>query len=617
MTASPQPGMTSEKIVRIGGASAFWGDSAVGPIQLVERADVDYLIFDYLAETTMAILASAKSKDAALGYATDFVDIAMKSVLPSVAKKHIKVVANAGGLNPRGCAAALQALAKNTGVTLKIAVVEGDDINGRLKELPTLDLDDESIRVSVPPGTLSANAYLGALPIARAFAAGADIVVTGRCVDSALTLGALIHEYGWSIDQHDLLAAGSLAGHIIECGCQATGGLFTDWDTVPDWANIGYPVIECRRDGSFCVTKPAGTGGLICAAAVAEQMLYEIGDPTRYLLPDVTCDFSQVTIEQLDGEHVRVAGALGSPPSPHYKVSATYRDGYRSSGTMIIIGIDAAAKARRTAEAILERTRGLLKRAGLPDYSSSNIEVIGAETLYGPHARTPPAREVMMRVTVTHSSKEALTLFGREIAPSGTSWSPGTTMPPGPRPSPSPLIRQFSFLVPKRAVPVTLMIDDQVLAVEIPLSSQLTPAAPAAREDTAVFPAEDSLSMPLVALAYARSGDKGERSNIGVIARRPEYLPLIGGQLTASAVREYFAHLVAGPVQRFSVPGIKAFNFLLDRALPGGGSASLRMDPLGKGMGQMLLDFPIQVPRELAARAAQESRRPASPVKCN
>ena len=605
---APSTEAASQKIIRIGGASAFWGDSAAGPIQLVERADVDYLIFDYLAETTMAILASAKAKDDSLGYATDFVDVAMKSVLGSIAQKGIKVIANAGGLNPRGCAAALEKLARSSGLALTIATVEGDDINDRLSVLPALSLHDEATPVSVSSGTLSANAYFGALPIARALAAGADIVVTGRCVDSALTLGILVHEYGWPMENFDLLAAGSLAGHIIECGCQATGGLFTDWEKVPGWADIGYPIIECRADGSFCLTKPKDTGGLICAAAIAEQMLYEIGDPRRYLLPDVTCDFSEVKIEEVDRDHVRVSGATGSPPSQYYKVSATYRDGYRSSGTMIIIGIDAAAKARRTAQAILERTRAMLKRAGLPDYSDSNIEVIGAETLYGPNARVPAAREVMMRLTVTHALKEALTLFGREIAASGTSWSPGTTMPPGPRPSPSPLIRQFSFLVAKSAVQATVVVSGQVLAVEVPSAAVFTGAPSVAGEDAAtVLPAGEWVSMPLVALAYARSGDKGDRSNIGVIARRAEFLPLISAQLTAAAVRQYFAHLVAGPVQRYAVPGIMAFNFVLDQALPGGGSASLRMDPLGKGMAQMLLDFPIRVPTNLTGLTARQA----------
>ena len=612
--ADSAPAPAAGKIVRIGGASAFWGDSTLGPAQLVERASVDYLVLDYLAETTMAILAAARSKNDALGYATDFVDLALKNLLPAIARRRIKVLSNAGGLNPRACAAALERAAANANVELKIAVVEGDDLQSSIQSLPTWASGDEQRPTQVPSGTLSANAYLGALPIARALAAGADFVITGRCVDSALTLGPLIHEFKWSAADHDLLASGSLAGHIIECGCQATGGLFTDWEDVPDWADMGYPVVECHADGSFLVGKPAGTGGLICAAAVAEQMLYEIGDPQRYILPDVVCDFSRVTIAQQGAEQVRVSGARGTAPTPYYKVSATMHDGYRCSGTMIIIGIDAAAKARRTAQAILDRTRSMLYRAGLADYTASNIEVIGAETLYGPHARSTNAREVMMRVTVTHPSKQALELFAREIAPSGTSWSPGTTMPPGGRPKPAPLIRQFDCLVAKRDVSVWVVIDDRKFAVDVPCEGGSASTESSTREPERTIPAAVAAgagvnkAVPLIKLAYARSGDKGSLSNIGVIARRPEYLPLIEEQLTADAVQRYFAHLVAGPVHRFAVPGIHAFNFVLEQALPGGGSASLRMDPLGKGMGQMLLDFDIQLPRALAESLLQATR---------
>jgi hypothetical protein len=448
------------------------------------------------------------------------------------------------------------------------------------------------------------------LPIVHALAAGADIVITGRCVDSALTLAPLIQEFGWSPTDYNLLAAGSLAGHIIECGCQATGGLFTDWQLVPNWADIGYPVIACRPDGSFTVTKPPDTGGLISAAAVGEQMLYEIGDPKCYLLPEVTCDFSQVRIEQEGPELVRVSGARGRAPSPFYKVSATLRDGFRCSGTMIIIGIDAVAKARRTAEAILQRTRTMLTAAGQSDYTSTNVEVIGAETMYGANARGSASREVMMRVTVTHPSREALELFAREIAPSGTSWSPGTTMPPGGRPSPSPLIRQFSCLIAKSDVAVSVTIDGQSTPVDSWTGESGPLETPAASDEApAEYPSGACVSLPLIALAYSRSGDKGDKSNIGVIARRPEYLPLIESQLTATAVRAYFTHLVSGAVRRYPVPGINAVNFVLDQALPGGGSASLRMDPLGKGMAQMLLDFPIKVPQSLAARLSQDTAR--------
>jgi len=596
---------SDKSVVRIGGASAFWGDSVTGPIQLVERAEVDYLVFDYLAETTMALLAAARSRNPERGYATDFIDAAMEAVLPTLAAKRIKVIANAGGLNPQGCAAALEALCNKAGLVLKIAVVLGDDVLARLSNIDTFTMDGRPMRVSQT--LTSANAYLGAIPIARALEEGADIVITGRCVDSALTLGALMYEFGWSANDYDRLAAGSLAGHIIECGCQATGGLYTDWERVSDWADIGYPVIQCSPDGRFIVSKAPGTGGLISAAAVAEQMLYEIGDPTAYLLPDVVCDFSQVRIEQQGPDRVSVTGARGKPPTDCYKVSTTYMDGYRSAGSVIIIGIDAVAKAQRTGEAILQRSRSLFGRRAFPDFTATRIEVIGAESSYGPHARVDSSREVMMRVAVTHPSKAALELFSREIAPAATSWAPGTTMPAGGRPNVSPVIRQLACTVRKCDVPVSMVMDSQTLQIPVPLESGRQQEALQAAPQYPDGPKQGtgSTTVPLIVLAHARSGDKGDQVNIGVIARKPEYLPLLLAQLTPAAVGAYFSHLVRGPVSRFDLPGIHAINFVLDNALDGGGPSSLRMDPLGKGMAQMLLDFRIVVTSQIAATASE------------
>jgi hypothetical protein len=594
------------KVVRIGGASGFWGDSSVAAEQLVMGGELDYLVFDYLAELTMAILASARSKKPELGYATDFVDVAMRSVLPELGRRGVKVVSNAGGINPQGCADALARLADELGVPLNIAVVQGDDVSAGIAALREAGQKDMFTGAPLPDKILSANAYLGALPVAQALAAGADVVITGRCVDSAVTLGPLMHEFGWSAQDYNLLAAGSLAGHIIECGCQATGGLHTDWEQVPDWANIGYPVIECHADGSFIVTKPPATGGRVLAAAVAEQMLYEIGDPAAYILPDVVCDFTGVRIEQDGDDRVRVSGARGLAPTASYKVSATYMDGYRCAGTLVIIGRDAVAKARRTGEAILERTRTIFRKMGLPDYTAAYVEVIGAETQYGPHARAGQAREVMMRVAVNHPMKQALEIFAREIAPAGTSWSPGTTGPALSRPSASPLIRQFAFMLPKKEVGISILIDGKPRAVAVPVQGGYEPARRAAVTLPASAPyAGTTIQVPLVKLAYARSGDKGDISNIGVIARKPEYLPLLQRELTPATVREYFSYMVKGEVTRYALPGIHAFNFLLQEALDGGGTASMRMDPLGKGMGQILLDMPVAVPEELAQQLEQ------------
>jgi hypothetical protein len=611
------------KVVRIGGASGFWGDSSVGAPQLVAAGHVDYLVFDYLAELTMSILAGARAKDPELGYATDFVTVTMKAILRDVVDQGIRVISNAGGINPQGCARAIAALAAAQGVHVKVAVVRGDDVMALVPELREEGVTEMQSGAPLPARVLTANAYLGALPVKQALDEGAQIVITGRCVDSAVTLGALMHEFRWAADDYPRLAQGSLAGHVIECGCQATGGLHTDWEAVPDWAHIGYPIVECHSDGSFVATKPPGTGGLVNTAVIGEQMLYEIGDPRRYLLPDVSCDFSEVALEQIGEHRVRVSGARGLAPGPAYKVSSTYVDGFRCSAQLTIVGMDAARKARRTGEAILERTRELFAQQGLPDYSRTHVEVIGSEEgNFGPHARTREVREAVLRVAVMHPQKAALELFAREVAPAGTSWSPGTTGADG-RPRPTPAIKQFAFLLDKTRVEPQVVIGEQVISLEVPTGQAPVPAPQSVRPEPRPVRPEprpvrpepveglleastssartDWVEVPLIGVAWGRSGDKGDSSNIGIIARRPEWLPLLREQLTEQRVAHWLAHLVRGSVTRFDVPGIHAMNFLCTQALDGGGMASLRNDPLGKGMAQILLTMPVRVPREWLA----------------
>ncbi|MBB1633169.1 acyclic terpene utilization AtuA family protein [Cupriavidus sp. UME77] len=595
--------------VRIGGASGFWGDSAIGPVQLVDKGDIDYLVFDYLAELTMSLLAAARLKNPEAGYALDFVTGALRSVLKPAMEKGIRIVSNAGGVNPRACAAAVRKLAEELGVTVRVAVVDGDDLLPQLDALREAGTRDMQSGAAMPARILTANAYLGAVPIRAALDAGADIVITGRCVDSAVTLGVLMHEFNWSPTDYDLLSAGSLAGHIIECGCQATGGLHTDWEQVPDWANIGYPVVTCRADGTFLVGKPPGTGGLVSPATVGEQMLYEIGDPAAYLLPDVICDFTGVTLRQAGPDLVEVQGAKGRPPTASYKVSATYADGYRCSAQLTIVGFDAVRKARRSGEAFLARTRGMLARAGQPDFTETRLDVLGTAAAFGPHVPQPALFEAVMWLAVTHPDKRALEMFAREIAPAGTSWSPGTTGVGG-RPSVSMAIKQFPFLVPKTRVQPAVWLDEQAVPLPAALAcasdtqASTVPAAGPARVSTpcaaATEPAADWVDVPLIRLAYGRSGDKGDFSNIGILARDAAYLPLIAAQLTESAVAAFLAHNVKGRVTRYFLPGIGAFNFLCEQALGGGGMASLRNDPLGKGMGQVLLAMPVRVPPALA-----------------
>jgi hypothetical protein len=337
------------KTIRIGGACAFFGDSSVAPTQLI-AAGVDYLILDYLAEATMSSLGAMRRHRANLGYATDFTEWVWKDNLAELKRTGTKIVTNAGGVNPRACLERMEKIAADAGVSLRIAIVEGDEVMDRLDELSA---QGELITGAPFPDkdkVVTANAYLGAGPIARALAMGADVVITGRCVDSALTLGILVHEFGWSETDYDKLSQGSLAGHVIECGAQATGGLFTDWREVPDWANIGYPIIECTADGAFTVTKPEGSGGLVTPAVVAEQILYEVGDPQGYMLPDVVCDFTEVKLEQTGPDRVRVTGSKGYPPTGQYKVCVTWADGFRAMGFMAVVGREAAQKAQRQAE---------------------------------------------------------------------------------------------------------------------------------------------------------------------------------------------------------------------------------------------------------------------------
>jgi hypothetical protein len=593
--------MTSDRIVTIGGASGAWGDSPRAIGQLL-REHVDYLMMDYLAEVTMSLLARARLKDPAAGFAPDFVAY-LRPHLAQIADRGIKVVTNAGGVNPLACRAALQAVCDDLGLTLRIAAVEGDDVLPLIDAFRKDGLREAFSGAELPPRLLSANAYLGALPIKAALDRGADIVITGRCVDSALALGPLMHEFGWAGDDHDRLAAGSLAGHLLECGAQGVGGLHTDWDKVPDWANIGYPIAQCTNDGTFVLTKPAGTGGLVTPGTVSEQVLYEIGDPAAYALPDVIADFSAVRLAQDGPERVRVTGAKGRPPGGLYKVSATFQDGWKATATVSIVGLNAAAKAIRTGEELIARARTTFAEQGLADFAATHIEALGAEASYGPGSRMQASREVLLRLVVQHHDRKALDLFARELGSVGIGFAPGTTGIYGGRPKPTPNIRLFTLFVPKaRLAPPQVLLGDDSQVVAVPADDAvMAPAVAVPVADAAYAPGPDDVAVPLIRLALARSGDKADSANIAIIARDPAWVPLIRAQVTPARMAEHFAHLVSGPVERFEAPGIHAFNFLLHNALGGGGMASLRIDPQGKAYGQMALEMTVMVPPAVAS----------------
>jgi hypothetical protein len=604
--------MSSDPIgmIRIGGAAGFLGDSATSTPQLL-RAGVDYLVYDYLAEATMSVLARALRRRPEAGFARDFTDRVWAPNLRELVASGTTVVTNAGGMNPRACRDRMEQLAAEQGVDIRIALVEGDDLRPRLQELAAAGLVEMSTGLPLPDpaAVLSANAYLGAFPIADALRAGADVVLTGRVVDSALTLGPLIHEFGWGPEQYDLLAAGSLAGHVIECGAQATGGLFTDWEEVPDWAHIGYPIAECRADGHVQITKPQGTGGLCTPATVTEQILYEIEDPQRYVLPDVVCDFAQVEVAAVDEARVEVTGVRGHPPTATSMVCVTHEDGFRSIVISPVVGRDAAHKAERQAAAVIERTEEMLAAQGYPPYRAHRIEALGAEASYGPHARTRDTREVACRISVEHDQREALEPFLREVNSPVTSMAVGSTGWFGSPPTTAPVVRVSSYLLDKREVTAQVVLGDRATTCNVASGGGFDPAAierPVV--EPAPAPPADSPTVPLIAVAHGRSGDKGDGFNIGIVARRAEYLPALRAALTEDAVAEHLRHEfndpATGRVVRYELPGLLSMNFVFAEALGGGQFASLRLDPLAKGKAQQLLDMEIRVPAWMAQEVA-------------
>ncbi len=588
-----------DRVVVLGGAAGAWGDTSFALPQLLDSGRCDYILFEALAEITMAILARARLRDPSLGYATDVIEMIGRD-LPRIVEQRVRIVTNAGGVNPRAAAIRLERIASKAGVSLRVAWVEGDNLVTRMQELAALGLEEMSDGSALVSAPLSFNAYLGARPISAALDAGAAVVITGRCVDSALALGPLIHEFGWGTKDLDQLAQGSLAGHLLECGPQSTGGLLTDWEDVPVWHDLGYPLAECRKDGSFVLTKPEGTGGLVDLRTVSEQLLYEIGDPSAYLLPDVTCDWRYVDLVQVGPDRVEVTGARGEPPPPTLKACAQVIDGYKVLGLVFIGGRDATRKAKRFGSDFIRRAERLLEREGFGPLRDVDIEVLGSESTYGPHSRAEGVREVVVKVALHHDKREALSAIVRELGSFGMA-VPGLTAGGRGLPKPTPLVRLKSYLIPRDRFHPTIHIDGSTLHCEEPTllgperRKKETPEEapqPMASESAA----DESVELPLIAFAHARSGDKGDDANIGVRARHADFVPVIRAELTARRVAAWLAHRVEGSVVRYEVPGVHAFNFLLRHALGGGGISSLRFDPQGKAYAQQLLDIPVRVP---------------------
>jgi hypothetical protein len=451
------------ELVRIANGQGFWGDSLLGPIRLVNEGPLDYLTLDYLAEVTMSIMQKLKSRDPSAGYATDFVQM-VRRVLPQCQARGIKIIANAGGVNPHACLEAVAGVVRQLGLRgVRIAMIEGDDILSRLPEIiaaghPLKNMDSGEPLAAYVSRATSANVYIGAASIVEALEGGADIVIAGRATDPSLVVAPMVYEFGWSWDDFDRLAAATVAGHIIECGAQCTGGNFTNWRDVPDMARIGYPIVEASPDGRFVVTKHEGTGGLVNSQTVTSQLVYEMGDPARYLTPDCIADFSSIQLRDVGAHRVEVSGVRGLPPTDTYKVSISFQDGYKLVGQLTIAGPDAIAKAQACADIVFARAAmdGVLVAP-----EDRMVELVGTGVCHQgiwPTVTDPP--EVVLRIGARGKDRAALDRLGMEIIPLVTSGPPGVTGFAGGRPKASEIISYWPALLAKPLIQTKVTIKE-------------------------------------------------------------------------------------------------------------------------------------------------------------
>lgn len=445
----------SAKTVRIGNGQGFWGDNVDAPVELLRGGPIDYIGMDYLAEVTLSIMMRQKLKRPELGYATDFIDF-VRRVLPELRERGVRVLTNAGGLNPRACREKIFEVARELGVSgLRVGVVEGDDVLPRLPELVEAGHELANMDTGEPIAPLldkftSANAYLGARPVVEALAQDALIVLCGRVTDTALALAPAIHEFGWGEEDWDRLAAGTIAGHVLECGPQCTGGNFSRWWEVPDLWNVGFPIAEMDADGEFVVTKHEGTGGMVTVDTVSEQLLYEMADPSEYITPDVVADFTTIRLAQDGKDRVRVAGIEGRPKTPFLKISASYLAGYKASGQITLSGPRAVAKAELAAETVWKR----LERAGVTfDDGCREVEILGqGAVLPGIHEAREEPPEVVLHLAVRDPDRGKVERFGKEIAPLVTAGPPGVTGFAGGRPKPQEVVAYWPALLAREEV---------------------------------------------------------------------------------------------------------------------------------------------------------------------
>lgn len=622
--------MSKKDFIRIANAGGYWGDDPYAlRRQVLGELKLDYISIDFLAEITMSILQKQRAKDPQAGYARDFIT-ALEPVLEECLKKKIKIITNAGGVNPRSCAEALFTLARKKNLNLKVAVIDGDDIFSAIPSLREQGVEFKNMETGnhfsdCADRVLCANTYFGALPVAEALKLEPDIVLCGRVTDTGITLGAMMYEFKWKQDDYDKLAHGIVAGHIIECGAQASGGNFTDWQKVPSFIDIGFPIVECYPDGSFYVTKHPNTGGYMSCQTVREQLLYEMGSPQSYITPDVVADFSTIQISSDKPDRVKVTNIKGRKPTDLLKVSIAYEDGYKCSGTLIISGPDVRAKAEMFAKVFWLRLESELKNAGFSStVAHKNTEYVGDDSTHKGMLKKHDAIEILLKLTVRDQDKNKLNVF-RKLLPSLILSGPAGVAVTGGAPTISDVVSYWPALIPQEYSLANVRVYEQKKGEEkcSNIAEKLKMEWPVTKGTADVeFPPFDpwnpslisnmSTSRPvrvcLMEIAHARSGDKGDTVNIGLIGRSPECYVWLRENITDEKVNDWFHSLCKGVVLRYLVPNLWALNFLLEESLGGGGTMSLQIDAQGKTFSQALLRCEVDIPECLLATILPENK---------
>ncbi len=594
------------RTIRIGNAGGYWGDDPGALKRQIEGGPLDYVTIDYLAEITMSILQSQRRKNPDLGYAPDFLE-QLRECLPLMVERGVKVITNAGGINPVGLGRKIRELAGELGLEVTVGVVDGDDIVDRLDPLREqgetfTNMESGEDLAPVQSRVTAANIYFGAEPVVAALAEGCQVIVTGRVTDTGITLAPMLHEFGWAEDDWDRLAAGIVAGHIIECGTQSTGGNLTDWEEVSDLANIGFPIIEMGEDGVFEVTKHEGTGGVVNLKTVKEQLVYEMGNPVEYISPDVVARFDTIELAEVGPNRVQISGVRGVPRPPMFKVSMAYDDGWKAMGHLLVCGPEAVAKCEAAAEIFW-------KRLGF-EYEETHFSVIGTGSIWSRSLSIGEPDEVLLRLGVRDHDRAKVEAFGVQLPALILSGPSGMAVTAG-RPKPRRVVAYWPALMKRSSVPartVTLLPDgsetERIITFEdaVP-EAAVTAADPEPRPRVSEWTSRTRRTQ-LRTLAYARSGDKGDTCNVGVLARSPEIYDWLRATLTEDIVKRFFKGIVHGEVIRFELDNLMGLNFLLENALGGGGTVSLMLDPQGKTLSHALLEMVVDAPVEIIPRAA-------------